>query len=252
MNDRATPSRDRRTSAPRPPSGLDRLGAAITSRVVGVALAELDAVVATSLADLGEVLGLRCAALFELRPDLGGLWRWQSWSVEANQAPGRERVHPSLDAIVHHVPEGISPRLGVRLRIGGATVGALVLDGGNDRPAQTPQLHDAHPCCAALAIALLRRDHARAQTQLRSGLTNDHTKPSEVATGQTELGPLTVRQLEVLRLLSRGQTMKEIAAALGVSPRTVAFHKYRIMAALKIRTNAELLMHALSCGLGER
>ncbi|PRP93587.1 LuxR C-terminal-related transcriptional regulator [Enhygromyxa salina] len=61
--------------------------------------------------------------------------------------------------------------------------------------------------------------------------------------------PLTPRQLEVLRLLGGGQTMKEIGATLGVSPRTVAFHKYRIMEVLGVRTNAELLLHSLSRGL---
>ncbi|PRP93584.1 Bacterial regulatory protein, luxR family [Enhygromyxa salina] len=43
--------------------------------------------------------------------------------------------------------------------------------------------------------------------------------------------------------------MKEIGASLGVSPRTVAFHEYRIMEVLGVRTNAELLLHSLSRGL---
>jgi len=60
---------------------------------------------------------------------------------------------------------------------------------------------------------------------------------------------LTSRQLEVLRLLGQGRTMKEVAATLSLSPRTVAFHKYRIMETLGVRTNAELLQHAVSRGL---
>ncbi len=56
---------------------------------------------------------------------------------------------------------------------------------------------------------------------------------------------LTHRQREVLQLLAEGQTMKEAALALKLSPRTVAFHKYRIMEQLKIKTNAELIQFAL-------
>jgi len=56
---------------------------------------------------------------------------------------------------------------------------------------------------------------------------------------------LTHRQREVLQLLAEGQTMKEAALALKLSPRTVAFHKYRIMEQLKIKTNAELIQFAV-------
>jgi DNA-binding NarL/FixJ family response regulator len=40
---------------------------------------------------------------------------------------------------------------------------------------------------------------------------------------------LTNRQREVLQLLAEGRQLKEIAATLTVSRRTVEFHKYRIM-----------------------
>jgi len=45
---------------------------------------------------------------------------------------------------------------------------------------------------------------------------------------------LTERQLEVLALLAKGNTMREVATILKITPRTVAFHKYRIMSALNI------------------
>lgn len=59
---------------------------------------------------------------------------------------------------------------------------------------------------------------------------------------------LTQRQVEVLRRLGQGLTMKEVAAKIHISPRTVAFHKYRIMEQLGIQTNAELIRYALSLG----
>ena len=56
---------------------------------------------------------------------------------------------------------------------------------------------------------------------------------------------LTPRQREVLQLLAEGKSMKEIAGILNVTARTVAFHKYRMMEQLKIRTNAELIQFAV-------
>jgi DNA-binding NarL/FixJ family response regulator len=61
--------------------------------------------------------------------------------------------------------------------------------------------------------------------------------------------PLTPRQREVVRLLADGRTMKEVATALGVSPRTVETHKYQIMAALRLRSTADLIRYALDHGL---
>jgi DNA-binding NarL/FixJ family response regulator len=60
---------------------------------------------------------------------------------------------------------------------------------------------------------------------------------------------LTPRQREVLQLLAEGHSMKEVAAALDVSPRTVAFHKYKIMEQLQIKSNAELIQYAIKQGV---
>jgi DNA-binding NarL/FixJ family response regulator len=43
--------------------------------------------------------------------------------------------------------------------------------------------------------------------------------------------------------------MKEVASALGLSPRTVETHKYQIMAALGLKTTAELIRYAIEHGL---
>jgi DNA-binding NarL/FixJ family response regulator len=60
-----------------------------------------------------------------------------------------------------------------------------------------------------------------------------------------EADRLTERQREVLQLLAEGKCMKEVAAVLNLATRTVAFHKYRIMEVLNIRTNAELVQYAI-------
>lgn len=56
---------------------------------------------------------------------------------------------------------------------------------------------------------------------------------------------ITMRQSEILQLLAEGLSMKEVANILDVKPGTVAFHKYRMMEMLHIKTNAELLQYAI-------
>jgi DNA-binding NarL/FixJ family response regulator len=62
-------------------------------------------------------------------------------------------------------------------------------------------------------------------------------------------GSLTARQREVVLLIAAGRTMKEVAAALGLSPRTVETHKYQIMGTLGLKTTAELIRYAIEQGL---
>ena len=56
---------------------------------------------------------------------------------------------------------------------------------------------------------------------------------------------LTPRQREVLQLLAEGRSMKEVATLLNLTPRTVAFHKYRMMEQLKVKSSAELIQYAV-------
>jgi DNA-binding NarL/FixJ family response regulator len=60
---------------------------------------------------------------------------------------------------------------------------------------------------------------------------------------------LTPRQREVLQLLAEGKSMKEVGAILDLTPRTVAFHKYRMMEQLRVKTSAELVTYAVKAGV---
>jgi len=66
---------------------------------------------------------------------------------------------------------------------------------------------------------------------------------------QTSRHELTMRQREVLQLLAEGRSMKEGGAILDVTPRTVAFHKYRMMEQLRLKTSAELVQFAVKQGV---
>ena len=66
---------------------------------------------------------------------------------------------------------------------------------------------------------------------------------------RTDHTELTLRQREVLQLLAEGRSMKEAAAILDLTPRTVAFHKYRMMEQLRLKTSAELVQFAVREGI---
>lgn len=60
---------------------------------------------------------------------------------------------------------------------------------------------------------------------------------------------LTVRELEVLKLIVAGKSNKEIAADLDLSANTVAVHRANIMDALGIHKTADLVVYAIRAGL---
>ncbi len=60
---------------------------------------------------------------------------------------------------------------------------------------------------------------------------------------------LTVRELEVLKLIVAGKSNKEIASDLDLSANTVAVHRANIMDALGIHKTADLVVYAIRSGL---
>jgi DNA-binding NarL/FixJ family response regulator len=59
---------------------------------------------------------------------------------------------------------------------------------------------------------------------------------------------LSEREAEVIRLIARGHTSKEMAESLGISPRTLETYKARAMSKLSLRTRADLIRYAMSSG----
>jgi len=94
---------------------------------------------------------------------------------------------------------------------------------------------------AAVGSAMERRSYIT--PLITSGTIKSLSKAS--SGGDTD-PQLTVRQRDVLRLLADGQSMKEIAAALNLTARTVAFHKYRMMQSLNIKSSAALVRFAVA------
>jgi DNA-binding NarL/FixJ family response regulator len=92
------------------------------------------------------------------------------------------------------------------------------------------------------AIQLALKGKSYVTPQIASGMQKSFIKdPRPKARAKS----LTPRQREVVQLLAEGKSMKEVAAVLNVTPRTVAFHKYRVMEELSLKTTADLIQFAI-------
>jgi len=94
---------------------------------------------------------------------------------------------------------------------------------------------------AAIKEAVLGRTHI--SPLVAGGVLDNFRHPEKRAP------ELTARQKEILQLIAEGKSPKEIASVLKVSPRTVEFHKYRIMETIGAKTIAELTRYAVTHGI---
>ena len=72
---------------------------------------------------------------------------------------------------------------------------------------------------------------------------------SGTANWKLPLEQLTIRQREVLQLIAEGQNTKQIGGILKVSPKTVEYHRVKLMAGLNLRDIPGLVRFALRAGL---
>ena len=79
----------------------------------------------------------------------------------------------------------------------------------------------------------------REQTRDRDGLT------------KTNAGRLTSREMEVLQLVAEGSANKQVAAALGISIKTVEKHRQHLMDKLNLHETAGLTRYAIAQGIIE-
>jgi RNA polymerase sigma factor (sigma-70 family) len=100
----------------------------------------------------------------------------------------------------------------------------------------------------ALARWLLE-DYRRLAAQALE--TAAHPSRTEASAIPPDLEVLTRREQEVLRLVAEGNTNPQIGKQLGISHKTVARHRERIMKKLKLHSNTELVKFAIRTGLIE-
>jgi DNA-binding NarL/FixJ family response regulator len=75
---------------------------------------------------------------------------------------------------------------------------------------------------------------------------------SNIQTAPHPLDQLSLRDLEILRLLAQGRSLSQIADALGISYKTAANNRSQIKAKLRVESTADLIRLAVQQGLAER
>ncbi len=82
-----------------------------------------------------------------------------------------------------------------------------------------------------------------------TGVVVDEVLRGQSVDARSAFSVLTNREREVLQLIAEGSTTKEIAARLGVSGKTVEWHRTQIMRKLELRSVASLTRYAIREGL---
>ena len=72
---------------------------------------------------------------------------------------------------------------------------------------------------------------------------------SFLSAGRAPFSVLCDREKSVVQLIAEGLSVKEAAALLGISTRTVEFHKYSMMESLGLKNSAELMRFAVKHGI---
>jgi DNA-binding NarL/FixJ family response regulator len=138
-------------------------------------------------------------------------------------------LHPKIKVV--YLTQNREPRIAAEAFRRGAS-GYLVKDSA------------ASELTTAIREALRGRSYV--SPSVAKGMFSDASDLTGDAMNVRDLSP---REREVLQLLAEGKSMKEVAAVLDISIKTVEFHKYRIMELLGVKTTAELVQHAIKIGL---
>lgn len=244
---------------------VDTLALSLITRLAETPPAALESALLEALEAIGSMLDFDQATLLEYEAERdGSLMRSRStWIKPGASIPSLTRIQGACPDLMARVlggePVGMqrlddtrsqapydSPSLralGIRsllllpLVLGGTIDGALALVSMRRTPYWTTLLPgEIRTLCHVVTMGLHLHESRRVPPARRIAGAERGCEP----TG------LTDRQLEVLRLLGRGQTMKQIAERLDISPRTVAFHKTRIKEAMGAANTADLVRRAIA------
>jgi DNA-binding NarL/FixJ family response regulator len=160
-----------------------------------------------------------------------------------------------LEAVAELRKEGISPKVIFLTMLGETEIALQAFRSGADgfvlKHCAGTELVIAINEVMAGRTYLTPRIARNVLTAIESAASSSGEKhSSDIASApHAALAHLTNRQIEVLRLVSQGKTMKEVGAVLSISTRTAEAHKYQMMANLEVRTVAELIQYGIRAGL---
>ena len=179
-----------------------------------------------------------------VRRSLARLLRAAGWNVEAFSGAGeflQREPRPGAGCVVLDVrmPEISGPQLQSRMRETGLSLPIVFLTGHGDVPTSVQAMKrgavdfllkpvDSEELLRTVAQALER--HAAGLARQRE---REHIREC--------MAQLTTREREVLESVIRGFRNKQIAAALGISEKTVKVHRGRVMQKMGVRSVAELV-----------
>jgi len=194
-----------------------------------VYIVEDDAAVRDSLSLMLGLAGYKSALFADAEAFLAA-WRddWAGCVVADLRLPGKSGLE-----------------LQAELRARGAGMPFIMMTAHGDVPS-------ARTAFQAEAIDFLEKpfDHAQLLAAIETAFSREGTRLERRGDAE-KLASLTEREREVLAHAAKGLHAKEIAALLGVSPRTVEVHKTRIMDKLQVRNIGELVRFALSVQRGK-
>ena len=110
-------------------------------------------------------------------------------------------------------------------------------------------LKEAAPTDLIRAIRVVHQGGAFLSPTISRSVIKDYVEKTELLTGETRYDRLTNREREVLQLIAEGHPIKDIAALLSISDKTVRTHRKHLMNKLDIHNTPELTLYALRHGL---
>jgi DNA-binding NarL/FixJ family response regulator len=155
-------------------------------------------------------------------------------------------LHPDVAVLDVTMPGGSGLEAAARIRHESPATRVLMLS-MHDNPEYTRESvrAGAHGYLLKDSAAAELRQAIRTVSEGETYFAADAT----AAPAGTALLPLTTRERDVLAGVALGRTNKEIAASLGISPRTVETHRESLMRKTGVRTVAGLTRLAMDAGL---
>ena len=99
------------------------------------------------------------------------------------------------------------------------------------------------------AVRAVYQGHIYLDPMIASVVVNDYRRRLEDAPEDDQIENLTPREREVLVLVAKGHTNREVAEILGISHKTVDYHRTNVMRKLDVHNRTELTRYAIRRGL---
>ena len=129
-----------------------------------------------------------------------------------------------------------------------SAVGSMISSHGcnaSDREALETGLRRLHDSLVTVGIC----EHANRYNNRLAPPEPHHVSKARMTAPGDELASLTRRERQVLKFIVDGCSTKQVAAALGISFKTAACHRYRLMDKLDIHDTVSLVRYAMHTGL---